>query len=441
MNKFIRGTLILIVAAFLSECVEFLVNMQLARELKEEGMGLYMSVMPVLFLILILASLELPISVSKYIAEHKQETHFSLLKHALKLGVISTVVFVLLTAAAASIPSALSRFPAHIHWLLFALIPIAAFSAVARGYFMGIQQMSKIAVSNLLRKIAQFLLLYFIFNLFDYPLETSLLIALGALVGSELIVLLYLFSLFVIHLRGLKAVPNQELSGPQARQKLLSVSLPTVGLRIFQAFVNAVQPFLIQITLIRAGFTAVTATEHFGMLMGVAMSIGFFPAFIAHSLMVALIPNVSDAYAKLDRDRLSTLLHQTMWLTLLYGAVSVFIMHMFADKLASLFFTAPVAASYLKLLWPFFLFHFFIIPLQAYLIGVGLIKDAFLHSIWANAFALGAVFLLGSMPSLTMDGVILGMNFGALLQALLHYFTVCKRIGVRVWFLRRVREL
>ncbi|RHW38130.1 multidrug transporter MatE [Neobacillus notoginsengisoli] len=441
MNKFIRGTLILIAAAFLSECVEFLVNMKLASELKEEGMGLYMSVMPVLFLILILASLELPISVSKYIAEHKQETHLSLLKHALKLGVLSTVLFSLLTAAAVSIPSTFSKFPAHIHWLLFALIPIAAFSAVARGYFMGIQQMSKIAVSNLLRKCAQFLLLYFIFNLFDYPLEISLLVALGALVASELLVLLYLFSMFVVHLKGLKAVRYYELSGKQARAKLLSVSLPTVGLRIFQAFVNAVQPFLIQMTLIRAGFTAVTATEHFGMLMGVAMSIGFFPAFIAHSLMVALIPNVSDAYARLERDRLSNLLHQSMWLTLLYGTVSVFIMHLFAEELSAMFFSSPVAAHYLKQLWPFFLFHFFMIPLQAYLIGVGLIKDAFLHSIWANAFAFGAVFVLGSMPSLHMDGVILGMNFGAVLQALLHYFTVCKRIGVRVWFVPRSGEL
>lgn len=433
MSTFLRGTAILIIAAFLSECVEFLVNMQLARELKEEGMGLYMSAMPIVFLIFILASLELPISISKYIAEHKRETHLSLLKHALRLGLLSTVFFVVIVAVAAAIPSVLSRFPAHIHWLLFALVPIAAFSSIARGYFMGIQQMSKIAVSNFLRKFAQLGLLVAIFQLFDSKPETSLLIALGALIGSELIVFLYLFSFFLIQLRVLKTQTHEILSSKLARQKLMAVSVPTVGLRIFQSFVNAVQPFLIQLTLVRAGFTALAATEHFGMLMGVAMSIGFFPAFIAHSLMVALIPNVSDAFARSDTGKLHALLRQSMWLTMLYGTISVFVMYMFAGQLSALFFSSPAAAYYLKMLWPCFLFHFFIIPLQAYLIGVGLIKDAFLHSIWANSITFAAVFIFGSMPGLNMDGVILGMNAGAVLQAMLHYFTVCKRIGVRTW--------
>ncbi|WP_409300327.1 oligosaccharide flippase family protein [Peribacillus sp. SCS-155] len=441
MNSFLRGTVILICAAFLSECVEFFVNMQLARELKEQGMGLYMSIMPVVFLIFILASLELPISVSKYIAENKRDTHLSLLRHALKLGFISMIVLIILTAIAASIPSAFSKFPDHIQWLLYVLIPTAAFSSIARGYFMGIQQMSKIAVANFLRKAAQFLLLFLIFQFFDYNQETSLLMAIGALIGSEFIVLLYLFSLFLIHLQGLKTSSIVIIPAKQARQNLLSVSLPTVGMRFLHAIVNAVQPFLIQAALVKSGFTTVTATEHFGMLMGVAMTIGFFPAFIAHSLMVTLIPNVSDAYSRLEDTKLHNLLNQSMWLTLLYGSVAVFVMYHFAQNLTSLFFSSTAAAFYLQMLWPYFLFTFFIIPLQAYLIGVGLVKDAFLHSIWAQALAFTFIYLLGSMPVLNMTGVILGMNLGAVLQALLHYFTVCKRIGVKLWLIPRRIEL
>ena len=42
MNKtFIMGTLLLITAAFLGECLEFLINMLLARELGETGLGMY----------------------------------------------------------------------------------------------------------------------------------------------------------------------------------------------------------------------------------------------------------------------------------------------------------------------------------------------------------------------------------------------------------------
>lgn len=69
MNRFVKGIILLSIAAFFAECLEFVVNMILARELGEHGMGLYMSILPTIFLIIVIASLELPISISKFIAE------------------------------------------------------------------------------------------------------------------------------------------------------------------------------------------------------------------------------------------------------------------------------------------------------------------------------------------------------------------------------------
>ncbi|WP_230136867.1 oligosaccharide flippase family protein, partial [Peribacillus frigoritolerans] len=88
MKSFYKGTLILIVAAFFGECIEFLVNMLLARELHEEGMGLYMSILPIFFLIYVIASLELHISISKFVAENKQTMHYNLIIHALKMAAV-----------------------------------------------------------------------------------------------------------------------------------------------------------------------------------------------------------------------------------------------------------------------------------------------------------------------------------------------------------------
>ena len=51
MNTFLKGALLLIIAAFIGECIEFLVNIVLARELGEEGLGLYMSILPTIVFI------------------------------------------------------------------------------------------------------------------------------------------------------------------------------------------------------------------------------------------------------------------------------------------------------------------------------------------------------------------------------------------------------
>ncbi|NHM32535.1 polysaccharide biosynthesis protein [Neobacillus terrae] len=433
MNSFFKGTIILILAAFLSECTEFFVNMILARELKQEGMGLYMSVLPVVFLVFVIASLELQVSISKFVAENKRNLHFPLLKHALKLALEIMLVMLILTFIVTSFPTVLDRFHPMVKWLLFCLIPIASFSSIARGYFMGVQQMGKIAFSNFIRKVFQLTFLFIIFYFFKLNVEMSLLLALSAIIGGELIVFLYLISLFFIHFRALKTMDKAVLSGKQARQQLLSISVPTVGLRVFHAITNAIQPFLIQGALVSSGFGTVAATEHFGMLSGVAMTIGFFPAFIAHSLMIMLIPTVSEAYAKHDFEKLRSLLQQSMWLTMIYGVPSVFIMYIFAEPLTSLFFSSADASFYLKLMWPYFLFHFFIIPMQAYLIGLGLVKETFLHSVWSHIFSFGLIYFLGSQEPFNTTGVIIGLNTGGVLLALLHYFTICKKIGITIW--------
>lgn len=438
MNSFIRGTSLLIGAAFLGECIDFFINMILARELQEKGMGLYMSILPIILLVFITASLELPISISKFIAENKQEHHYNLLQHALKLASFVMFIVFILTMIFFSFPTFTNYFHPYVKWLVISLIPIISFSSIARGYFIGVQQMRKIAFSNFLRKIAQFGLLLLIFQFFQFDQDTSLLIALSAFLGSELIVSLYLIGLFVMHMQTLRNGLNVTMSGKHARQKLLEVSLPTTGLRIFHAITNAIEPFLIHSALMTAGFGAIKATEHFGMLTGIAMTIGFFPAFIAHSLMIMLIPNVSDAYVKHDYEKLRNFLQQSISFTCAYGIPAVFIMYVFAEPLTSLFFSSPSAALYLKLLWPYFLLHFFIIPMQAYLIGLGLVKDAFFHTVWAHIISFSMIYFLGSQPSLNMVGIILGMNTGGVLLAFMHYLTICKKIGINLWLTKAI---
>ncbi|AGK52232.1 polysaccharide biosynthesis protein [Bacillus sp. 1NLA3E] len=430
MNTIFRGTLLLILASFISECVEFVVNMALAKELGERGMGLYMTILPTIFLIFLLSSYELPISISKFIAEKETKFHRSMLQHAIRLVIISTSVLLLAAMLILPFISVFDVYDPRIRWLVIILIPIVSFSSIAKGFFMGMHQMGKIAISNFLRKILQLVLLVSVFHLFEFEINTALLIALCTLVGSELVVFLYLFHMFIIQFRQLKHQSHQQISGRKVRQSLMAVSIPTTALRLFNALSNAIEPFLIKAALVHSGLTATGATEQFGLLAGVAMTIGFFPAFIAHSLLIVLIPTVSKAYADHDFGKLQRLLQQVMSVTFLYGTVAVTVFYIFAKPLTNLFFHSDSAAWYLQMLWPYFLFHFFVIPMQAYLIGLGLVKDAFIHTVWSTIFSFSLMYFLGSTYQFHMGGIIIGMNGGILLLTLMHYLTICKKIGI-----------
>lgn len=440
MSIYYRGILFLVVTAFLGEGIEILVNMILARQLGSHGLGLYMSILPTILLIILISSFELPVSISKFIAEREERYHRNIMYHAITITIIFTsLLFVVGTVLLPFIPIFNSYHP-YVRWLVIILIPVISFTSVARGYFMGRQQMGKIAISNFLRKIFQLAGLFVLFRFFEFNPESSLLIAIATLIGSEIVVFLYLVFMFIIQFKELRRQPFSNLNRKIVRKNLMAVSIPTTGMRLFTAFTNAVQPFIIKAALVHSGITAVQATEQFGMLMGVAISIGFFPGFIAHSLMIVLIPAVSKTHSERDFSSLQKMLQQVIILTLGYGIVAVAIFFFFAPELASLFFKSGTSAIYLQLLWPFFLFHYFVIPLQAFMIGLDLIKEAFIHIIWSTVISFSLILVLGSMSEWRMDGVIIGMNTGSVLLALMHYFTVCKKIGVSVFTGRVVHQ-
>ncbi|MFN7250267.1 MAG: polysaccharide biosynthesis protein [Anaerobacillus sp.] len=430
MKLFFRGVLLLAIAAFIGESLELVINIVLARELGEQGLGLYMSILPTIMLIAVLASMELPISISKFVAEKDKRYHRSMLLHA--IGIASFIAILFLALAMIVVPHipVFELYHPYVKILVYILIPIISFSSVFRGYFMGSQQMGKIAISNFIRRALQLVLLVIVYQLFQFEHEIALLVALCTLIASEFVVFAYMATMFFIQLRSERLEEHATLNGDTVRKGLLAVSLPMTGVRIFHSVTFAVKPFLIKYALVNAGLTETMATAQFGKLAGVAFSIGFFPAFIAHSLLIVLIPTVAEAYAKQDYLKLQNLLIQVMKLTLAYGLPSVLIFYFFAEPLTGLFFKDSPAVVYLQLLVPYFLFHFFVIPLQAYLIGLGLVKDALMHAVWSTFISFLLMYFLGSNPNLQMHGIIIGMNTGVVLLTLMHYMTVCHKIGI-----------
>ncbi|SDM57379.1 oligosaccharide flippase family protein [Bacillus sp. OK048] len=433
MAIFYKGILFLALSAFLGEGVELLVNLILAKELGKHGLGLYMSILPSIYLLVLLSSFELPVSISKFVAEKEEKFHRNILYHAITITIIFTSILLVLAVILMPFISVFDGFHPYTRWLVILLIPVISFTSVARGYFMGRHQMGKIAIANFVRKSIQLVLLFVLFRFFDFDAETSLLIAIASFIGSEIAVFLYLCYTLIIQFQQLKRVPFSNLNRKAVRKNLMAVSVPTTGLRLFSALTGAVQPFLIKAALVRSGLSDTIATEHFGMLMGVAVSIGFFPAFIAHSLMTVLIPAVSKTYSLRDYPTLQKMLSQVMMLTFLYGVPAIVAFYVFAPQLTSIFFESSTAAVYLQMLWPFFLFHFFVMPMQAILIGLGLIKETFVHGIWSTIVTFSIIIILAPRPEWRMEGVIIAMNTGSVLLALLHYLSICKKIGVSIF--------
>lgn len=398
--------------------------MVLANHLGESGLGHYMTIIPTLFLIMILASLELPISVSKFVAEKDKMYYPVMLRYAFRLMTIVSLVGMTVIVLAYPFFPFSEMVDARLQWFLIAFVPIIAYASIARGYFMGTHQMGAIAFSNFLRKVVQLILLFMIFTQLNMTEPLAILVAIGMLISSELIVCLYLMLAFHRNWQKKKPQEDEWLDKVTIRRALMGISVPTTGLRLFHAMTHAVQPFFIKMTLILSGVAAVTANEQFGLVAGVALTIGFFPAFISHSLLMVLIPLVSEAQAKGNTDKLRRLVKKSLIVTASYAVPSVIVCLLFADPLTALFVKNGIAAHYLVLLWPYFVTHFFVIPLQAFLIGLGYVKATFWQTVWVTIVQFSCIWVLGFVFGLGMDGVLLALNISGVLLLALHAFSL-----------------
>ncbi|MFB4160129.1 oligosaccharide flippase family protein [Geomicrobium sp. JSM 1781026] len=437
MNSFFRGLLVLSLAAFVGECLELFINVVLARELGDEAFGMYMAILPTMLFVVVLANMELPVSISKLIAEQEPNYHWSVLIHALKLATVCAATVMLLAVWILPMLPVFDDYHTGIQWLMILLVPVISFSAVVKGYLIGAQKTGMIAIANVLKRTCQLLGLLFVFSFFSWESDTAIFMALLALKLSELLVLTYLITVFIINMRRIKKAKSSTMPWAEARKKLLAVSVPTTGLRVFHSATFAIKPFLITWALGNAGMIESIALVEYGKLAGIAFTIGFFPAFIAHALLIVLIPIVADSYEKKDFRTLHHYLKLSILVTIVYGAPVILAFYAFSDTITNLFFEESTASAYLTILVPYFLFHYFAIPLQAYLIGIGLVRDAFIHSLYSTIISFILMLYLGSLPSLQMDGIILGMNMGAVLLTLMHYVTICEKLGLNVMLGRK----
>src|SRR5690606_13948691 len=69
MSKFLKGTLILMIAGLITRLLGFINRIVIARMTGEEGVGLFMMAFPTLVLVISLVQIGLPVAISKAVAE------------------------------------------------------------------------------------------------------------------------------------------------------------------------------------------------------------------------------------------------------------------------------------------------------------------------------------------------------------------------------------
>ncbi|MDP4164176.1 MAG: stage V sporulation protein B [Bacillota bacterium] len=438
MSKFLKGTMILLLAGLITRVLGFINRIVIARFIGEEGVGLYMMAFPTLVLVITLTQLGLPVAISKNVAEAEARGDTKEIKKILVVSLATTIALsVIFTPALIFLAPYLSKTlftDPRTYYPLLAIapvVPIIAVSSVLRGYFQGKQNMKPAANSQILEQVVRIGLIAVMTKAFlPYGIEYAAAAAMFSSVIGELASLIYLMTAFKLKKRfKLRSKFFQFAhSGKQTFLDLMSIALPTTGSRLIGSVAWFFEPIVVTHSLALAGVAAVEATRQYGALTGYALPLLFLPSFVTLSLATSLVPAISEANSTKNMKLIEYRLQQALKFSFLTGGLAVIILYVLAVPLMKLMFGSANGSQFIQLMAPFFLLFYYQGPLQAALQALNLARAAMINSLIGAIVKTAVIFFLASQPAFGINGAALGIITGIVVVTVLHFATVLKII-------------
>jgi stage V sporulation protein B len=273
----------------------------LASRIGPAGLGIFSMTYPVYRLLSSVATIGLPLALTKWVAEYLSGGEYREIT-ALKKWSLRTV-FSLSLAAALILYLGASCLSTHLFneprvkepLIIIALaIPFSAISAIYRGFFQGFSRMAPTALSEITEQIAEIAIavIGLTYLTTALPLATYSYPMVGLTAGE--IVCLATLLCFRQSPNSSAAAPFHPLTLPH--WEILHYSWPLLVNQVVNSLGNASEGILIPQLLIRNGHTATTGTQWLGYLNGMAAPLAYFPLIFLFPLGTVLTPQISSGY-------------------------------------------------------------------------------------------------------------------------------------------------
>ncbi|MGP1569910.1 MAG: putative polysaccharide biosynthesis protein [Eubacteriales bacterium] len=448
-GKFLKGAAILAIAGLLVQVLGAIFRIPLGNIIGDTGMGYYQTAYPIYIFLLVFSTNGAPAAISKMVAERTAvgdnfEAHRVFkISFALMCG-LSLVFAGILFFCARPIVEILGNPKAYLSMVCIApallFVPIMA---VFRGYFQGLQIMTPTAISQLLEQsIRVFVGLSLAVIFLPKGLEYA---AAGATIGTSIGPIFGLIALVFIYNKYLKN--NKEKILPTEikettlviLKKLIAIAVPiTIGVSIVP-IMNLIDLLIVMRRLQSIGFSQNEANALYGQLTGFAGPIINIPMAMALSMALAMVPAISAAASKENRQELTEHISLGLSMSTIVGFPCSFGLMALSKPIMILLFPArleaiDVAANCLFILSMGIVFLCIAQTMAGILQGLNAAGMAVL-GLFAGCVVKAAVtYILCGIPALNIQGATIGAAIGYLTIGAVNFYAVKKIVNMRFDF-------
>ena len=375
-NKFLQATFILMIGGLITKLLGFAIRIIYTRMVGSDAINLYSLVMPTYSLLLTIATLSLPVVISKLISEQKTKSIKIISSATIITLILNSIVIILIYFTKDFIAGTLLNDKrASILLMSMALtFPFVSISSILKGYFYGKQKMIPHTISNIIEQIVRVILIFLIIPTLVnkgivYSVMGLILISIASELASILTFLFFLPKKFKIAKNDLK--PDRKTA-----KEILSISVPTVSGRLIGNIGFFFEPILLTNILLFAGYSMDFILNEYGAYNAYTISLLAMPSFFISAISSSLLPEISKYFYHKNMEMVKRRLKQAVILSFIVGGIASAFIYLFRVPLLSTLYNTTKGSEYIEILAPFFVLFYLEGPLQSVLQAIGKAKTS-----------------------------------------------------------------
>ncbi len=445
---FLKNAAILTVTSLLLRTVGIFFRVYLSNTIGAEGMGLYQLIVSVYVLGSTFATSGISTAVTRLIADEAAcgtaQSVRRILRRSLLLSLLLGVASTALIYGGADLISLYwlrdIRAAAALRMLSFSL-PSMGLSSCLRGYFLARRRVAGNSLAQLLEQGVRIGVIILLLN--RYAGAGIGVACFAVMLGDVVAEWVSCGHLALGYWRDKRRL-REELCGrsaPPVRgvvRRLLSIAAPITAGRYLNTALRTVENVLVPNSIAAYTGSREQGLSQFGALKGMALPLIFFPSSFLSAMSTLLIPEISEAGALQQQQKIKTAVSRTLHITLQSSLLIGMVFLIFSREWGLLFYGSTEVGIYLRVLAPLAPIMYTESMVDGILKGLNQQNHSLLYSVIDSASRIALIYFI--VPRRGMGGFLFIMVVSNVLTSFLNVRRLLRVSGVTLqwsrWVLR-----
>ncbi len=389
-------------------------------------MSIYSLTLPTLTLLLNIAQLGIPTTISKLIAKKRYPTFKIMQVSLLILFSIDLIIGAIYIFCVPSIANVYLKNNLTLPTLygMVLLLPLVSLTSLLKGYFIGIDQVEKTNHCQISEELARLLFILIFVDIIDKNNISFLsFFAMFSTIIGEIASLIHL--VVSMNLKGKKIKKRLKIENQDNKvimNSIMKFSMMSTSTRIIGSIIYFLEPIIYTHLMLKANVSQTDLTLEYGIVNSYVFPLLLLPSFFANCISIYMLPKLSSQIEKKNYKKSKSIFLSVTALSFFSGLVCLLIIFLFPEFFTKILYGKVIGIAYIKKYSFLISIYFLQFPIHVALIAFDKEKLLLYESIICNGVRILCFYLF--IPMWKTDGMIIAILISIYLSCIIHIFTL-----------------